>query len=148
MQLLPKDTYLQMIKNGVGSKLFRNLYADIDGVKTDILRDGDLSCNFFASLVLWHFRLLKEGPHANTPGFIRDLEGSGWTKTPTPHAGDIVLWSPKVGKSGELHPHTGFYIDENTAISNSDIERAPILHHLTFDNTRAIEAIYTHAFLQ
>lgn len=154
MQLLLRDTYLQMIKNSVGSNLFRNLYAEIDGTKRDILRDGNLSCNFFVSSILWHFKLLKEGPHANTVGFLRDLEASGWYKVEEPREGDVILWEPKLGISGETHPHTGFYIGNHRVITNNDTVRTPIEEDLTYGTNengtpkRAITAIYTHPFLK
>ena len=147
MKLLHKDTYLAMIRGSVGSNTYRHLYAEIDGTKTDITRDGDLSCNFFVSGILWHFRLLEEGPHANTTGFLRDLEKSGWYKTDEPQEGDIVLWEKKLGKSGELHPHTGFYVGQGSVVTNSDGARTPVEADLSFGD-RAIEAIYTHKFLR
>jgi hypothetical protein len=146
MQMSFKDTYLQMIQNSVGSKLFRNLYAEVDGQKKDILDDGNISCTFFVSSVLWHFKLLTEGPHANTPGFIRDLQKSGWSKTDTPKRGDLIKWESMMQKSGE-HPHWGFYLDEHTAISHVDSERTPTQHSIDFGGARKIEEIYTHPFL-
>ena len=148
LKLLPKETYLKMIRNAEGTNLFRNLYANLRGGKIDILRDGDLSCTFFTSSILWHFRLLGEGPHANTVGFINDLEKSGWKKTDEPKEGDVLIWESQQGASGEEHPHNGFYLGGETAISSSDTKQTPVTHDLTFGGTRKITAIYTHQFLK
>lgn len=147
MRLLLKDTYLQMIRNSVGSKLFRNLYAEVKGKEEDILRNGDLSCAFFVAMLLHHFTLINE-PHATVAGLVRDLERSGWVKTEKVMPGTVVLWEEALQKSGERHAHAGFVLDGMTAVSHSDIERTPIEHHLTFGSNgdgspkRAVVAIY------
>lgn len=145
MQLLPKATYLSMIRNSVGATLFRNNYALVDGEQTDILKNGELSCAFFVSFLLRGFGLIKE-LHARTTGTIVDLEASGWRKTDTPHEGDVVVWEEQQQKSG-VYPHIGFYIDKESAISHRDTHYTPIVHSLTFNGTRKILAYYTHDFL-
>ena len=145
MQLLQKKTYLAVIKNSVGSEMFRHNYALVDGVETDLLRDGELSCAFFVSFILRAFDLIKE-LHLRTYGTVKDLEASGWRKTDTPHEGDVVAWEEQQQKSG-IYPHIGFYIDEQTAISHLDAGHAPTIHNLTFNNARAVTAFYTHDFL-
>ena len=143
MKLFLRDTYLAMIRNSVGSSLFRTLYAEVGGEKKDILRDGDLSCAFFVSSILHHFSLVK-GVHATVAGLTRDLEDSGWQVTTTPREGAVVIWAPEIQKSGEAHPHAGFYLSESEAISHSDVARTPVVHSLT---ARSISAMYTHEFL-
>lgn len=145
MQLLPKATYLAMIKNSVDSVMFRNNYALVDGVKTDLLRNGELSCAFFVSFILRAFGLIKE-LHLRTAGTVKDLEASDWRKTETPHEGDVVVWEEMQQKSG-IYLHSGFYIDEQTAVSHRDTHYTPIVHSLTFDGTRKVVAYYTHDFL-
>jgi hypothetical protein len=147
MELLIKDSYLAMIKNSVGSKLFRNLYANVDGKRIDILRDGDLSCALFVSVLLHHFNLI-ESPHATVTGLVRDMERSDWVETDIILPGAVVVWKPAVQKSGEQHAHIGFVLDKMTAVSHSDTEKAPVEHNLTFGTNgdgspkRAIVAIY------
>ena len=148
MQLLEKDTYLAMIENSIGTHLFRNNYALIDGVKTDITSDGDLSCSFFVSSLLKHFNLIDNAiaPHTRTEGLVKNMLGNGWRETNTPHKGDVVVWEDKDQKRGTF-PHIGFYIDKETVISHRDTKRTPIKHHITFDGTREVIATYTHDFL-
>lgn len=145
MQLVPKATYLSVIKGSVGTEMFRNNYALIDGTQEDILDDGQLSCAFFVSFILRAFGLIQD-LHARTIGTVKDLEESGWRKTDTPHQGDVVIWEDMQQKSG-IFPHIGFYIDEQTAISHRDTHRTPIAHSLTFDGMRKVTAYYTHDFL-
>lgn len=145
MRLVPKATYLSVIRNSVGTNMFRHNYAEVDGEEKDLLRDGELSCAFFVSFVLRAFGLSKE-LHLRTAGTIQDLEASGWRKTETPHEGDVVIWEEKQQKSG-VYLHSGFYIDEQTAISHWDAHCTPVAHSLTFDGTRQVIAYYTHDFL-
>jgi hypothetical protein len=147
MQLLLRDTYLAMIRNSVGSNLFRTLYAEVDGTKKDILDDGGLSCAFFVSMILHHFKLLQ-GPHATVSGTVRDLEASGWQKTEAITPGAVLVWEKLAQASEELHDHIGFARGEEKAISNWYMDKVPVEHHLTFDGTRKITAVYTHPFLQ
>ena len=50
------DSYIAIIKNSVGSQLFRNLYAKVNGKKIDITENGKLSCAFYVSSVLLLFK--------------------------------------------------------------------------------------------
>jgi hypothetical protein len=145
MQLVPKATYLSVIKNSAGANMFRHNYALVDGVETDLLQDGQISCAFFASFVLRGFGLISE-LHLRTTGTVKDLEASGWRLTETPREGDIVVWEEQQQRSG-IFPHIGFYIDEQTAISHRDTHSTPVAHSLTFDGTRKVTAYYTHDFL-
>ena len=147
MRLLLKDSYLAMIRNSLGAKLFRNLYAEVKGKEQDILRNGDLSCAFYVAMLLHQFRLIAE-PHATVAGLVRDLQRSGWVKSDKVVPGAVVLWEEEAHKSGERHAHVGFVIDGMTAVSHSDNERVPVEHHLTFGSNkdgspkRSITTIY------
>jgi hypothetical protein len=145
MQLIPKATYLAVIKGSVGTHMFRHNYALIDGVEKDILEDGQLSCAFFVSFILRAFGLI-DTLHARTVGTVRDMEEFGWRHTKTPHEGDVVVWEEQQQKSG-VYPHIGFYLDEETAISHRDTVSTPAVHSLTFEGTRKVTAYYTHEFL-
>ena len=137
------DTYLAVIKNSPGANLFRNSYAKVNGMKRDILKNGELSCAFFTSSVLVIFKLIKE-IHSTVEGTIRDLEASGWKKIKKPKIGSVLIWEESVG-----HKHSGFYIGGGKAVSNSLQKRTPIVHHWTFGikkgkPVRKIIAIYWH----
>ncbi len=152
MKFLLKDTYLAMIRNSVGSNLFRTLYAEVDGKKEDILRDGDVSCAYFVSSILYHFKLLKE-VHATVSGTTRDMEASGWTTTDKPVPGAVVLWEKIKQRDEEMHEHNGFVLNEKTAVSSRFEYRIPIEHPLHYaaqaegNPVRKVAAIYIHPFL-
>ncbi len=148
------DTYIAIIKNSVGSKMFRNSYAKINGKKSDILKNGELSCAFFVSSVLAFFplfKLIKYPPHATVDGTIRDLKQSDWKSAKSesasggkkPKIGSIIVW----GKNHSSHKHIGFYIGNNKAISTSSKNGHPVIHHWTFGikrnkPIRKVEAIF------
>ncbi len=131
VKIILNESYIKAIKNSVGSNLFRNLFARVNGEKKDILEDGTLSCAIYTSSILYLFKLIT-GTHATVKGTVADLEKSGWTKTKKPREGAILVWEAQELGSGEAHKHIGFYINENKAISNSFKKRRPILHHWTF----------------
>jgi hypothetical protein len=148
MKILHYQTYLKMIHNSEGSRMYRTLYAERDGAVVDITKDGLVSCAFFVSSILAHFKVL-EAPHATVEGAVRDMERSGWRTIDAAHLrpGDVVVWEKGAEADGEQHLHMGFYLDPEHAMSHSDKERAPAVHALTF-NGRAIVAAYTHPFVQ
>lgn len=151
VQILQKETYLTMLENSVGSHQYRTLWADVDGVTKDILDNGQLSCAFFVSSILNHFRLI-DTPHARTEGLVRDMERNGWTKTDAPVPGCVVVWEAQEQKSG-VYPHSGFCLTSTEVLSHTDATQTPQKHHVTFgekeDGTpkRNITSIYTHDFL-
>jgi hypothetical protein len=145
-KLLLFDSYFQIIKNGVGTTLFRNLYLKINDQKTDILENGHLSCAVFTSSILYLFKLIGD-IHATVAGTVKDMEESGWLPIETPRLGAILLWEKS--KDAHGHKHLGFYIGDNQAISNSTKAGVPEIHHWTYgekDNepVRKIEKIFWH----
>ncbi len=151
--ILKKESYLAMIANAVGTNLFRNVYARVDGEKKDITKDGVRSCALFVSSLLNHFHLIdsKRAPHTTIAGLEKNMKNSGWSTTEVPQPGDIIIWEPKLQADAE-NAHVGFFIGGDEAISNDWEMRVPIKHHMTYgkndDGTpvRAITAIYTYDF--
>jgi uncharacterized protein YycO len=143
------DTYIAIIKNSVGSKMFRNSYAKINGRKTDILQNGNLSCAFFASSILVLFKLIKE-IHGTVDGTVKDLEQSGWQKIAKPRIGSVIVWEKVDFGNKNFHKHIGFYIGNNKTISANSIKKGqPRVHHWTYGTknnkpVRKIEAIFWH----
>ena len=149
------DTYIAVIKNSVGSKMFCNVYAKVNGLpaqtgkKTDILQNGMLSCAFFISSILVLFKLIKE-IHGTVDGTVRDLERSGWQKTTKPKIGNVLVWEKIDFGNKDFHKHIGFYIGNNKAISTSNSKKGqPIIHHWTYGikrnkPVRKVKAIFWH----
>ncbi len=131
VKVILKKSYIKAIRNSVGSNLFRNLYASVNGKRKDVLENGALSCAAYASSILYLFKLTAD-THATVKGTAADLEKSGWTKIKKPREGTVLVWESKKFGNGNAHKHIGFYIGKNKAISNSYKKHRPILHHWTF----------------
>lgn len=149
IKLLKYDSYLKMIKNSVGTKMFRNLYLEINGKKIDGAQDGCFSCAFFVSNILLIWGLISEG-HATVEGTTKDMLKNGWKKIPKSKArpGDVIVWEKKKSINGKLHFHNGFYIGNKKAISNDSKKRMPIIHSWDYNGKRKIIAIYTYPKLK
>ncbi|HEX8994058.1 MAG TPA: hypothetical protein VF803_02290 [Candidatus Paceibacterota bacterium] len=148
-------SYIAMIENSVGTNLFRNRYYTIRGETIDVLEDGDLSCAVFVTSILHHFDLVEE-VHTTVIGGVEDLERSGWQKISEPRKGAIILWGFKKKDDGTQgkHRHLGFYLDEQSAVSNDSDSRVVWKHHPTYgafgsgEARRDIEALYWHPTLE
>jgi len=163
-----KNSYLRAIRNSIGTKLFRNFYAKVDGksrrkasrmleiqtlpsaekisAKKDILHDGDLSCAYFVSCVLKIFDLIGK-THLTVEGTEADMKKAGWKIVKVPNKGSVLVWEKKkFGK--EEHSHIGFFIGNGKAISNSAKNKIPVEHSFTFGGKRRIQAIYWHKKLE
>ena len=145
------SSYLQTIKHSAGVKLFRNLFAWVDGKHQDILKNGNLSCAVLVSGILVLYGLVEK-THATVNGLVADLERSGWKKIKLPRAGAVLIWD-YLSVASKPHLHTGFYIGNNQAISNSTAARVPKLHHWTYGTKngnlgRKVLAIYWHKKLE
>ncbi len=144
--VLRRESYLAMIQNAVGANTYRTLYLrEGDGVR-DILEDGNLSCAYFVSSILMHFKLI-ESPHATVAGTVRDLEAHGWQKAGAPEPGDVLVWEAQEQGTSGRHTHIGFSLGGEQAVSNSTTERVPQQHHFTYGEkdgapARRITAIY------
>ncbi len=133
------ETYIALIENSLGSKLFRTLIADVDGVRSNILRDGQLSCAIFVSSILMLIGLIDR-VHATVASTVAKLEQSGWKRVRVPKKGDVLVWEEK--KFGdEQHRHIGFYLGDELAVSQSSKRKVPVKHHWTNNGKRRIKLI-------
>jgi len=140
-QRLYFKTYLQMIRNSVGTQMFRNFYIQTaDGVEQDSLSDGEDSCAFYVSSVLTLFRAAA-GVHGTIRRTVEDLQQSGWQIVPKDHMqpGDVIVW----GTTGN---HIGFYIGNGRAISTSSKAKQVAEHNASHDDSNPISQVlrYTH----
>ncbi|MCF7834456.1 C40 family peptidase [Candidatus Gracilibacteria bacterium] len=128
-------SYMSMIENSVGTKMFRNNFFDIDGNIVDILKNGEDSCAYFVSSILKIFNLI-EAVHCTVDGTIEDMKKNGRKeyKGKNIDMGSILVWEEKNG-----HKHIGFYIGNNEAISNNSIKKEITKHHFEYNGKRKIE---------
>jgi len=143
VETLIYDTYLRMIKNSVGTKLFRNLYLEINKERIDATRNGKFSCAYFVSAILLMSGLIKE-MHATVDKTVKDMEKFGWKRRRIAKVkpGDIIAWERMMAEDKKLHSHIGFYIGNKKAISNSWQKRIPAVHSWNYNGKRKIIAIY------
>lgn len=125
----------------------------------DVLEDGELSCTAFVTRKVFEFFGLINLPHAMAKSAITDLKKSGWYEIDNVRPGAILFWEeqpadkPRAWNISGMIPHIGVYLGDDKAISHSDKERCPIVHHFTFGNkdknkpTRRINTILWHEAL-
>jgi hypothetical protein len=136
-----KNSYLAAINNSVGSRLWQNFYI-VDGEsKVDVMRSGGLSCAFYVSTILSMFGLINK-VHATVKSTVKDLKENGYLETKSPTQGDVIVWEAK-DFNGEVHAHIGFWWNETTAVSNSDLNGFPIFHHINFYGSRKVQTFYS-----
>ena len=120
-------SYLKIIRNSVGSKIFRNFYVHTDEKGDfDALDNGNYSCAFFVSAILVIFNKIG-GIHGTVEATIKDLFESGWIEVDKPQPGDILAWEA-LFLPGGLREHIGFSLGNSRAISTSAKKKTPIEH--------------------
>jgi len=133
------ETYLAVIKNACGSKMWRNNYALVNGKKKDIMNNGDTQCAFFVSSILRIFGWINE-LHVTVEGTERDLKESNWKQikvSPKMPKGSILIWEEKNG-----HSHIGFYFGNKKAVSTASSKGYPIIHDWLYSGKRQILRAY------
>ena len=141
--LLVFPSYIKMIKSSVGSRIFRNLYYEIDGQPKDVLSNGNLSCAYFVGAILRHFGLISEW-RTSVDGMIEEMKLAGWSKIEKPISGSVIVWEARVTRrNGKPHKHIGFYIGNSRVVSTSSGRGYPIIHGVK-DGDRKVIAIFIH----
>lgn len=137
---LTRKNLIRMVEASIGTELFRNTYV-LDkrtGKTIDTTQDGDQSCSYYVSGILTLLMLIDH-PHSIVPTTIKKMEEAGWYKIDQPKPGAIVHWP--VGRTG--HEHLGFYLSENTYVSNSYKSRSPKQHVADWRSSKP-DAYYWH----
>lgn len=144
IQLL--DSYLAVIRNSRGTRMFRNYIARVDGVTRDITEDGDKSCALYVSSVLTLFGLIRT-VQVTVHRTLTEMERCGWKKIRTPRKGCVLVWDEKRNGNGHPRKHIGFYIGGGKAISNNSRRGCPAEHAHTTYGGRGILTILWHPAL-
>jgi hypothetical protein len=128
------QTYLQLVKNSPGTKMFRNFYVrTAEQGEFDALDNGQNSCAFFVSSVLVIFNKLERIP-GTVAQIVKDMEASGWEEVKKLKTGDVIVWENKKFHDG-WHEHIGFYVGSDRAISTSSHKKIVAEHNLHFGKT-------------
>lgn len=143
-----QKTYLQMIKNSAGTKLFKSYFmGDKNGKRVvDIYENGQKSCAAFVSSILYLNGLI-DAPHATVQKTSEKMIQFGWKKIDNKNIkpGDVIIWEKMKINHGE-NKHNGFVLNKNQAISNDYYKRQIIKHHITYNNKRKIEEVFRFDF--
>ncbi len=148
-------SYLAFIKRSVGSPLFQEFYASVNGKMTEVTRAGNVSCSWYVSSVLKIFSLINT-VQITVHRTLDEMEQCGWKRIPRPRVGCVVLWAAKLADpkrmkkdAGTYHPlvqHLGFYIGgERTVTNDGRGTRKPRIKPLHY---RPVEAYYWHRGLE
>lgn len=143
IEILKKETLIKAIENSVGTRLFNSLMARFkdSGEVRDILNDGEYSCAFFVSSLLYIANLIDK-PRATVTsmqGYLeKHFEKIDIKKA---EAGDIVVWEKQKFPDGGIHAHIGFLLDPKTAVS-TNFRMKHVEKHQIDDHGRIIEQVY------
>ena len=146
MKLLVRDTLVSQALGSLGSTQYQYLWVEDEGLRKNIVEDGEHSCAYFITSLLHNLRLLDR-MHATIKTTRPDLERHGWVLVREPKPGAVIIWEEQRG-----HEHIGIYIQDEEAISNSTSLRVPKIHDWLFrsdqtpDGRKAVE-IYVHPSL-
>ena len=167
LEFRKKETYMSLIKNAPGSKLFRDVVffnnsdSDFEGIPAgtsiNITKNGQLSCPYFVSALLHLLGGVIDAPHVTVEGTIRAMLARGWQQLRSNdeiYPGDVVIWEKNPAGNtahyAEGHTHIGFILDKNTAVSTSGKLAEVMAHDPYFRNMgegiteRKIDKIFAH----
>jgi hypothetical protein len=144
--ILIKESYLAMIKNSVGTKMFNTLIAeDAQGNLIDIFQNGMYSCAAYVSAVLTFVDFIPR-PRATVDSLYEDLkDNENFVEVAEKdlEPGDIIFWEETEFEDGSKNRHVGFYIGDEMAISTSYKEEQVIEHHFRNFNEQSERSIET-----
>jgi len=143
LKKLKFESYIKIIKNSVGAKVWRNFYVSDGKRKFDLYENGNLSCAFFVSSILMWFELI-DASHATVDSTVKAMVKKGWKKrrTARPRLGDVIVWEKIKYDNGDWHKHIGFYMGNSKAISHRDNKRVPIVHDYKYNGKRKIIGVF------
>jgi len=132
---LQKETYLKMIENSIGTKLFNSIIVKFKnpGETKDVCKNGQLSCASFVSSILFLNNYIHS-PHATVESTVKDIVKFGWEKISKKNLrpGDVIVWEKINFGNGQANQHIGFVLNKNQAVSTDSKKRKTIKHHITY----------------
>lgn len=134
-EILRKETYLKMIENAVGARMFCSIFVrknDTGGTE-DICQNGERSCAFFVSSLLTTCGLMNERIRTTVKGLRENLTyASGWERVAGDVLpGDVLFWESMIFDDGSECEHVGFALNRHEAVSTSSKERMVVKHGIT-----------------
>lgn len=155
MEILKKETYLMMLENSIGSKLFNSIIIkNENGEVKDLLNDGEYSCALFVSGVLY-LNIMTQRTRSTVNNLEKDLsENQSFVHIEDQNKiepGDILIWESVTFEDGSQNRHVGFVISKDEAISTDYIKKHVVKHPINKDIEstglpRKIERIFRFVF--
>lgn len=149
IQPLRKETFLKALENSVGTRLFNTMcvrFKDTGKVE-DILNDGDYSCAFFVSSLLYLFGAINK-PHATVANVMKYMDESDqWRRVGAADIapGDVLFWEKVRFDDGTENAHLGIAVTPSEAVSVDYMKHAVARHPITRASApRKIEAVYRY----
>jgi hypothetical protein len=147
IEILQKETLIALIENSVGSKTFNSLFVRLkkEGKIKDILENGEYSCAFFVSSLLYFTDMINK-PRAtvkSTEVFLTESEDWEKVNFEKRKEGDVVVWEKQIFPSGEEHAHIGFVSEGEMAVSTNFKQKCVWKHHI-LGGDRKTTAIYRY----
>ena len=140
------ETYLGLVRNAVGSRMFNNFYLRTsEDEMIDATSDGLNSCAFFVSSVLMIVGKISD-IHGTVHATIEDLGSSGWRQEAeeSMEPGDILVWRAMPAEDGTWRRHLGFYIGDGWAVGNSSRLRMVTMCRLDFEGSLGIDQVFRY----
>lgn len=137
------ESYLAMVRDSLGARVWQHYYCEIEGVRQDIMDGGSNACAWFVSGILVMHRLIGSS-HATVASTVKDLEESGWLHSKQPQPGSIILYEALSFEDGSSHTHLAIYLGDDRAVSTSYADAVPKEHDWRYRDSgeRAVAAIY------
>jgi len=148
-------TYLAFIKRSVGSPIWQEFYASVNGKVSEVTRGGNVSCSWYVTSVLKIFSLIST-VQITVHRALDEMERHVWKQIPRPRTGCVVLWAAKpadpkrMKQDGKTYNamirHLGFYIGGGQTVTNDGRgTRKPQIKPLHY---RPVEAYYWNRNLE
>jgi hypothetical protein len=148
-------SYLAVIKRSIGSPIWQEFYASVNGKTTEVTRNGNVSCAWHITSILKMFSLVDTA-QITVHRALDEMERCGWKKIARPRLGCIVIWGaqpadPERMKKDKntyypLTRHIGFYIGGGQTVTNDGRgTHKPQIKALTY---RPVENFYWHRGLE
>jgi hypothetical protein len=144
IEVLRKETYLKMLENAPGTRLFNSVIVRFkdSGKILDVLGDGENSCAAFVSSVMMLAGLLEK-QSATVESVRKKLLEKKWNKVSAEQIfpGDVVFWEGIRFETGDIHEHVGFALSATEAVSTDYKQKQVVTHNIDFNGERKIELI-------
>lgn len=145
LEFLQKETFMELIKNSVGTTMFRSLmvrHTDTGQIR-DVLENGKFSCASFVSSVLYLFEMVEK--KVATVKSLREMvsQDPKWKQVDATDIkpGDVIFWKVLTDEDGLTNAHVGFALSAEDAVSTNSKEGIVAKHPIHY---REVDVVYKY----